>query len=114
MDSLLDFTTTATSIKVGEAALASERTGKIHIRIQQMGKKWLTLIEGLDDDLDLARIARAIKKGLHCAATVVTDKDDQECIKLSGNHRDAVAAWLVTNEVLTAKEGKDRLVLHGA
>lgn len=111
MDRLLDFTP---HLQVAERSLAGERTSKIHIRIQQMGKKWLTMIEGLDDDLDLERIARAIKKDLHCAATVDTDKEGGEYIKLSGNHRDAVAEWLVGCEVLTAKEGKSRLVLHGA
>lgn len=109
MDRLLDFTQ-----QKPEAALSNERNSKIHIRIQQMGKKWLTMIEGLDDDLDLERIARAIKKDLHCAATVDTNTEDAEYIKLSGNHRDAIAKWLVDNEVLTAKEGKERLVLHGA
>lgn len=110
MDRLLDF---APQQQAAELALTGERTGKIHVRIQQMGKKWLTLVEGLDDDLDLERISRAIKKDLHCAATVDTNNDGVDFIKLSGNHRDAVAEWLVTNEVLTAKEGKARLVLHG-
>lgn len=112
MDLLLDFA--PAQQKAAEAALVGDRTGKIHIRTQQMGKKWLTMIEGLDDDLDLERIARAIKKDLHCAATVDITQDGDEYIKLSGNQRDAVATWLVDNEVLTAKEGKARLVLHGA
>lgn len=113
MDRLLDFTPVSQQ-KAAEAALTGERTGKIHIRTQQMGKKWLTMIEGLDDDLDLERIARAIKKDLHCAATVDETADGDECIKISGNQRDTVAKWLVENEVLTEKEGKARLVLHGA
>ena len=113
MDRLLDFSTNTTQ-RAAEATLSGERTGKIHVRIQQMGKKWLTVIEGLDDDLDLERIARAIKKDLHCAATVDTNKEGEECIKLSGNHREAVAEWLVGREVLTVKESKERLVLHGA
>jgi translation initiation factor SUI1 len=112
MDLLLDFA--PATQKLAETGLVGDRTGKIHIRTQQMGKKWLTLVEGLEYDLDLSRIARAIKKDLHCAATVDTNQDGDEYIKLSGNHRAAVAAWLVENEVLTAKEGKARLVLHGA
>jgi translation initiation factor 1 len=109
MDRLIDF-----APQKAEAALAASSTSKIHLRIRQMGKKWLTMIEGLDDDLDLERIAKAIKKDLHCAATVDTSPEGEEYIKLSGNQRDAVAAWLVENEVLTEKEGKARLVLHGA
>jgi translation initiation factor 1 len=112
MDRLLDF---EPQQKATEAALAAAANdSKIHLRIRQMGKKWLTLVEGLDDDLDLERIARAIKKELHCAATVDVAPTGESYIKLSGNQRDAVATWLVANEVLTEKESKGRLVLHGA
>jgi len=86
-----------------------QRTSKIHIRVQQMGKKWITTIDGLDDDLDLKRIARSMKKTLHCAITV-TDN----IVQLQGDHRDAVCEWLVTNEVLNEKEAKERLLVHGA
>jgi translation initiation factor 1 len=90
------------------------QASKIHIRTRQMGRKWITTIEGLDDDLDLARIARAIKRSFHCSACVDKDKTGLEFIKLSGNQRDEVARWLVDVEILTEKEGRERLVLHGA
>jgi len=90
------------------------RVSKIHIRTQQMGKKWITTIEGLDDDLDLERIARAIKKSLHCAASVDSNKEGAEFIKLQGNQREFLREWLVVNEVLTEREAQDRLILHGA
>lgn len=92
----------------------TERTGKVHVRTQQQGRRWITTIEGLDDDLDLARIARAMKKTLHCAAKAVhDDKHDTELIMLQGNHAQEVAIWLVVNEVLTEKEAKERLMVHG-
>ena len=82
---------------------------KIHVRVQQMGKKWITTLEGLDDDLDLKRIARAMKKSLHCSVNV-TDA----VIQLQGDHRMSMNEWLVVNEVLTASEAADRLIIHGA
>jgi translation initiation factor 1 len=82
---------------------------KIHVRVQQMGKKWITTLEGLDDDLDLKRIARAMKKSLHCSVNV-TDA----VIQLQGDHRMSMNEWLVVNEVLTASEAEDRLIIHGA
>ena len=88
--------------------------GKIHIRVQQMGKKWITSIEGLDDDLDLDRIARAMKKTLNCAATVSMNKEGNEIIQLQGYQRDFIHEWLVVNEVMTEKEAITRLVIHGA
>ena len=45
MDSLLNYTPDA------DAAKLLDRSGKIHIRVQQRGKKWLTTLEGLDKDL---------------------------------------------------------------
>jgi translation initiation factor 1 len=86
---------------------------KIHIRIQQMGRKRLTMIEGLDDDLDLKRISRALKKLLSCSATVVSDEKCGDIIQLQGDQRDAVRAWLVESEILTEKEAKERVVIHG-
>ena len=114
MDKLLNLGPVSNTVLLPDPLRQPVGTGKIHIRIQQMGKKWITTIEGLDSDLDLERIARAIKKTFQCGASVETDEDEKNYIKLQGNHRDAVARWLVEQEVLTEKEGRERLVLHGA
>lgn len=118
MDKLLNFAPSVAIVPhINNADAFNEpanRTSKIHIRTQQMGKKWITTLEGLDSDLDQDRIARAIKKSLHCAASVETALDGSEYIKLSGNQREFLREWLVVNEVLTEKEAKERLLLHGA
>lgn len=99
----------------GSDPFGNERTGKIHIRVQQMGRKWITTIDGLDDDLDLKRIARVMKKTLHCSVIVVSNEDEEnEVIQLQGDQREFIKEWLVVNEVLTEKEAKERLVVHGA
>ena len=90
------------------------RSQKIHIRVQQMGKKWITTIDGMDDDLDLKRIARAMKKSLHCSVSVSTTRDDVEIIQLQGDQREYLREWLVVNEVLGEKEAAERLMIHGA
>jgi translation initiation factor SUI1 len=89
------------------------RTGKIHIRTQQQGKRWVTTVEGLDDDLDQERIARAMKKAFHCAAKAIKAPDGAEIIMIQGNHRDDALEWLLAYEVISEKEGKERVVLHG-
>jgi translation initiation factor SUI1 len=87
---------------------------KVHIWTKQMGKKWITTIEDLDEDLDLVKISKYMKRSLNCAVDVVEDeKTGKEVIKIQGNHRDEVAAWIVDNEVMTEKEAKERLVKHG-
>jgi len=86
---------------------------KIHIRVQVMGKKSVTMIEGLDDDLDLEKIARHIKRDFHCSATTIKLKEDSpEIIKLQGNKAYEVSVWLVEAEILTADEAKGRLIVH--
>jgi translation initiation factor SUI1 len=95
------------------AATPVNRTGKIHIRTQQQGKRWITTIEGLDDDLDQERIARAMKKAFHCAAKAVQSPDGAEIIMIQGNHRDDALEWLLAYEVISEKERKERVVLHG-
>ena len=86
---------------------------KIHLRLATQGKKCITIIEGLDDDLDLVRISRAMKRTLNCAATVKMDHNNNEIIQLQGDHRDTISAWLVEAEILTATEATDRVVVHG-
>ena len=89
---------------------ASKPQTKIHIRIQQRSSRQsLTLIEGLDSDLDLERICKYMRRSFNCNGTVLNDV----VISLQGDQRDNVAKWLVTNEVLTPSEAKERLVVHG-
>lgn len=122
----MDFT--SSTIMHELSAVDETHISKIHIHIQQMGKKWITSIHGLDEDLDLKRIAKAMKRSLHCAASVEgasekekskdkesddSDSDNPQYIKLQGNHKEAIRDWLVSNEVLTKKEADARLVFHG-
>ena len=88
------------------------QASKIHLRLTKLGPKCITIIEGLDSDLDLKRIARAMKKYFCCAVTVKSD-DDAEIIQLQGDHRTDVVSWLVAHEVLTKAEADDRIVVHG-
>jgi translation initiation factor 1 len=120
MDKLLDFDIPRpgtefdrpSAIKTTAAPTVSH-SHKIHIRSQQMGSKWITMIEDLDEDLDLKRIARYMKRSLNCAVAVCEDTDSKEYIKIQGNKKQDARDWLVANEVLTEKEAKERLVLHG-
>lgn len=88
MDKLLDFS-------------APNITNKVHIRL---ASGHVTTIDGLDDDLDLRRIARAMRKDLQ---TLTKAKEEDGFIKVKGDFRDAVRNWLVTNEVVMA----DRVVV---
>jgi translation initiation factor 1 len=85
---------------------------KIHLRLIQLGKKSITMIEGLDDDLDLNRIAKAMRKHFSCAVAVKTDKEDNIFIQLQGDHRNDITGWLIDAEILSKGE-EERVIVHG-
>ena len=87
--------------------------GKIHVRFQKTGPRAITLIEGLDDDLDQNRIAKAMKKAFNCSSSVQKDKNAADVIQLQGDQRTQVKEWLIAQEILTQNEAKERLVIHG-
>lgn len=87
--------------------------GKIHIRYQKIGPRALTIIEGLDDDLDQRRIAKAMAKAFSCSTSVHKNKDGDDIIQLQGDQREYIIEWLLAQEILTEKEKNERVVLHG-
>eukprot|EP01038_Epipyxis_sp_PR26KG_P004360 gene4360-6168_t len=85
-------------------------TGKIHIRMQQRnGRKCITTIQGLAEDLDVNKIARALKKTFKCNGSVTQDEEMGEIIQLSGDQRTNVRAFFVDQEVCH----EDQIVIHG-
>ena len=96
-----------------DIATSFKSASKIHLRLTNLGSKCITIIEGLDSDLDLKRITRAMKKHFCCAVTVKKDENDDDIIQMQGDHRDDVVTWLVANDVLTKAEADDRIVVHG-
>jgi|Laugrefabdmm15dn_1035133.scaffolds.fasta_scaffold18857_2 translation initiation factor 1 len=86
---------------------------KVHIRFQKTGPRSITIVEGLEDDLDIKRIAKAFKKTFSCASSVHIDKLGNEVIKLQGNHLYEVRDWLIEQEIITQKESPERIVIHG-
>ena len=83
---------------------------KIHVRVQQRnGRKCVTTIAGLADDLDVKRICKAFKKNFSCNGAVQVDEEVGEVIQLSGDQRTNVKAFLVDQEICHG----ETIVLHG-
>lgn len=83
---------------------------KVHVRVQQRnGRKCITTVAGLADDLDIKRICKAFKKNFSCNGAVQKDEDDSEVIQLSGDQRTNVKEFLVDQEICHS----DAIVLHG-
>ncbi len=91
-----------------------EKQNKIHIRMQQRnGKKCITTVSNLEDDLDLPRICKALKKLFECGGSVETDRLGHDVIQLQGDHRIRIKAWLIKQEIV-AKSEAERIIIHGA
>jgi translation initiation factor 1 len=92
----------------------SEESGHIrsivHIRVQQRnGKKSITTVQGLADDLDLAKILKALKKTLNTNGTILNDEEFGEIINLQGDQRKAIYDFLCTYHICQPSEIK----IHG-
>lgn len=83
---------------------------KVHVRVQQRnGRKCITTVAGLADDLDIKRICKAFKKTFSCNGAVQNDEDAGEVIQLSGDQRTNVKEFLTAQEICHA----ENIVLHG-
>ncbi|KAK8651777.1 hypothetical protein V6N13_141361 [Hibiscus sabdariffa] len=89
------------------------RTGTkdyVHIRIQQRnGKKSLTTIQGLKQDLSADKILKCLKKEFCCNGNVVQDKELGKFIQLQGDQRKKIAHFLVNAGIVQ----KDQINIHG-
>eukprot|EP00727_Mastigamoeba_balamuthi_P000416 m51a1_g10371 putative translation initiation factor sui1 family protein (109) ;mRNA; r:97428-98188 len=82
----------------------------VHIRIQQRnGKKALTTISGLPQDLDFERILKHCKKSFSCNGSIVEDEELGMVIQLQGDQRQNVAGFL-TGEGIAKKSN---VKIHG-
>lgn len=87
---------------------------KYHIRVQQRnGRKCITTLDGLEDDLDLKRICKAMRNAFSCNGNVsMKEGEDTGVIQLQGDQRENIKQWLLDNEVILKNEA-DRIVVHG-
>ena len=87
---------------------------KYHIRVQQRnGRKCITTLDGLEEDLDLKRICKAMREAFSCNGNVVMkDGEDMGVIQLQGDQRENIKQWLLDQEIILKNE-TDRIVVHG-
>ncbi|MBA0843845.1 hypothetical protein Goarm_000999 [Gossypium armourianum] len=89
------------------------RTGTkdyVHIRIQQRnGRKSLTTVEGLKQELSSDKILKSLKEEFCCNGNVVHDKELGKIIQLQGDQRKKVAHFLVNAGIVK----KEQIKIHG-
>lgn len=80
---------------------------------QRNGRKCITTIQGLDADLDLKRICKAMKKAFNCNGSITIDEEMGEIVQLQGDQRVNTKDWMMEQEIVSKAEADERLVIHG-
>jgi len=84
-----------------------------HLRLQKRnGRKSITTITGLEQDLDFVRLLRAFKKRFKCIGSLDIEKktDIVLAIKLSGDQRENVKNFLLSEKIIPEERN---IIVHG-
>jgi len=93
-----------------DAEADNQQKDLVHIRVQQRnGRKCITTVQGLDQQLDLKKIIKTIKKAHCCNGTMVEDEEMGQVLQFQGDQREAVMSFLIENSICT----KDKIKKHG-
>lgn len=83
----------------------------IHIRVKQRTNRTkITLIEGLDEELDHPRLCRQMQKEMNCGGGKVTQTDHGTVIQLAGDQREKITEFLLREGLV---EKKSQIKTHG-
>lgn len=82
----------------------------VTIRVQQRnGKKCLTIITGIAEDLDVYKILKYLKKKYSCNGSISNDEKFGEVIALSGDQKENVYKFFIKEEIYK----KDCIIIKG-
>lgn len=82
----------------------------VTIRVQQRnGKKCLTIITGIAEDLDTDKILKYLKKKYSCNGYITDDEKFGEVITLSGDQKENVYNFFIKEEIYK----KDCIIIKG-
>ncbi|KAB2603184.1 translation factor SUI1 2-like [Pyrus ussuriensis x Pyrus communis] len=76
---------------------------------QRNGKKCLTIVEGLKEDLDFKKKLKDLKREFCCNGNVIEDKKLGKIIQLQGDQRNKVLQFLVDANIAD----KEQIKIHG-
>lgn len=84
----------------------------VHLRVQKRsGRKHITTITGLGQDLDFVRLLKAFKKQFQCIGSLdIQNNNFVLAIKLSGDQRENVKQFLLKEEIIL---DESCIIIHG-
>jgi len=85
-------------------ALEKDTTTYIDIRnVQRNGRKSITTIEGLSNEMDLKQLLSTWKKQFSCNGSIQKMENNQLVIQLSGNKSAEIKQYLVEHRICDSK-----------
>ena len=79
-------------------------TSKVHIRVQQRnGRKCVTTVQGLSDDLDLKKILKYVKRMFNTNGTCIK-AEEGDVIQLQGDQRENLYRFLTEFKIAPANQ----------
>lgn len=94
---------------IDQELCCKNKTSKIHIRVQQRtSRKYITIVEGLSNELDIKKILKSMKKKFVCNGTILKNEDNK-IINLSGDHRQKVKDFFIKYNIVD----KNDIIIHG-
>ena len=85
----------------------------VHIRLQKRnGRKSITTIAGLEQDLDFRRLLKALKKNFKCIGSldIVEGTEKVLAIRLSGDQRENIKNFLLQEKIIL---DENNIIIHG-
>ena len=94
---------------IDEELCCKKKISKIHIRVQQRtSKKYITIVEGLSNELDIKKILKYMKKKFVCNGTILKNEDNK-IVNLSGDQRQKVKEFFINYNIVD----KNNIIIHG-
>lgn len=83
---------------------------KVIIMVERRnGKKCITNVMGMADDLDLKKILSYLKKKHNCSGSILKDETHGEIMSLTGDQKENVYHFLITEEICN----KEDIIIKG-
>jgi translation initiation factor 1 len=83
---------------------------KVTISVQKRnGRKYVTTVTGISEDLDLKKILSYIKKTYSCNGSILNDDNYGEIIMLTGDQKDNIYNFLINEEI----NNKEDIIIKG-
>jgi len=75
-------------------------TKKVTISVEKRnGKKYVTNVIDMAEDLDLPKILSYLKKTLNCNGSILKDEIHGEIMSFSGDHKEYIYNFLINKEI---------------